>query len=220
MNAGPQMLVVGGTTGSDVLQVDPGPNGQVKVFVNGVSIGLYQPTSRIILYGQAGDDRITSHSALSVWMYGGAGNDNLQGGSGDDVLLGEDGDDHITGGSGDDLMVGGRGADRLVGSSGGDILIAAYLAQMTEADLGVVQSAWTSDAAYEDRISALDDVLNEQTVFDDAARDMLTGASGLDWFFAELDSGDGQVEDQITGSHRDEELVDLVVILTQQENQL
>ena len=33
------------------------------------------------------------------------------------------------------------------------------------------------------------------TVFDDAARDVLTGAGGQDWFFANLDAG---VRDRIT----------------------
>ncbi|WP_425619016.1 SdrD B-like domain-containing protein [Anatilimnocola sp. NA78] len=215
LNPGQTMLVVGGSTGSDTVIVGPWFGGQVEVFVNGAFLGPYHPTSRVVVYGQEGNDFLTYIGSLPAWLDGGAGNDDLLGGAGNDVLLGGDGDDHLVAGSGSDLLVGGRGEDRLVGSAGDDILIAGYLVQTSEQDLGSIMSSWTSSNSYQQRIAALGHLVNLNTVSDDDARDMLTGSGGLDWFFAQLDGNDGLERDKLTGAQSAEDILDLDAILNE-----
>src|SRR5262249_27917431 len=125
-NPGKTALVAGGTTGNDTIAFDPvGNGGDIQVTINGVSQGVYHPTGRIIAFGQAGNDNIQVAGSIGnpAWLYGDAGNDQLQGGAGFNVLLGGDGDDVLTGGSGRNLLIGGNGSDRLIGNGGDDILI-------------------------------------------------------------------------------------------------
>jgi Ca2+-binding RTX toxin-like protein len=51
--------------------------------------------------------------ALSLWIYGGPGDDALDGGTGADVLDGGDGRDGLNGGPGKDVVLGGPGNDYL-----------------------------------------------------------------------------------------------------------
>lgn len=78
------------------------------------------------VYGEEGDDYLTSHGSGSMW--GGVGNDTLDasggrhlkfrvalhGGSGDDRMKGCVGGDTLNGGIGDDTIRDGRGSDRFV----------------------------------------------------------------------------------------------------------
>jgi Ca2+-binding RTX toxin-like protein len=184
----------------------------VKVVVNGTSFGAAAPISRILVFGQSGNDDIAvaGSIAVSAWLYGDAGNDRLQGGSGHDVLLGGEGDDLLIGGQGRDLLIGGHGADRIVGNEGDDILIAGFTAFdyddipddtgilrhiHTEAISRIMQE-WTSGNAFSARVANLSGTNSgganreyylkptsqDATVFDDEASDVLTGAAGRDWF--------------------------------------
>jgi Ca2+-binding RTX toxin-like protein len=130
-------------------------------------------------------------SNASVFMDGGAGNDQLNGGNGPNVLLGGDGNDTLLGGSGRDLLVGGAGADQLSGNAGDDILVAGTTAY--DADRGAleaIRAAWLADQPFATRVAALTAgvgtggavKLGAGTVFDDAATDILTGSAGSDWF--------------------------------------
>jgi hypothetical protein len=73
-------LVVLGTAGNDYIRlIQSGAHG-VKVVLNGVNMGVFTPTGRIIAEGLAGNDVITAAGLKhSVWLYGGAGNDRLIG---------------------------------------------------------------------------------------------------------------------------------------------
>jgi Ca2+-binding RTX toxin-like protein len=206
------VLVAGGTTGNDHLHFGPGAGaGDIVVMLNGVVLGTYQPTGRIIAYGLAGDDnlQVAGSIGLSAWLYGDAGDDRLKGGTGHDMLQGGSGADLVVGGSGRDLLIGGLGADRIVGNADDDILIAgATLHDPNEIALCAILREWTSGRSYEQRIANLngsgngtefDNRLNanyffkvgataaETTVFDDQAADVLTGSSGLDWFIFTTD---------------------------------
>src|SRR5262249_34092411 len=84
-----------GTCGNDTIVFSPvGTSGAVKVQLNGADLGTFSGMSRIIAYGQEGDDDIQVAGTINTpaWLYGGDGNDRLKGGAGHDVLLGGDGD--------------------------------------------------------------------------------------------------------------------------------
>jgi len=208
------MLVVGGTTGADTIVFSPiGNAGGIRVTINGIAVGDFTPTGRLVAFGQAGDDdiQVAGGIANSAWLFGGAGNDRLKGGAGDDVLIGGAGDDLLVGGNGRDLMIGGQGADRLVGDAGDDILIAGFTAfDADQFALHGIQTEWTSARSYAARVANIQGtgtgprangnifLLTDgpsATAFDDAAEDVLTGSAGADWFFANLDAG---VRDKIT----------------------
>ena len=156
-----------------------------------------------------GDDNAVVASSISVpaKLDGGSGDDHLKGGKGDDILLGGAGDDLLVGNHGRDLMIGGLGRDRLVGNHDDDILIGGTTAYDADnSALDAIMAEWTSDRDYATRIDNLRGVgtgprLNDDyffiaqdseqpdsaaTVFDDDARDVLTGGHGYDWFLRQL----------------------------------
>jgi RHS repeat-associated protein len=213
-------LFAGGTSGNDSIQLSPGASaGTIEVFIEGVSQGTFSPTCRLVVYGMAGDDDIQVDGGVSLpaWFYGDGGNDRLKGGAGHDVLLGGFGDDLLIGGSGRDLMIGGRGADRLIGNNGDDMLIAAFTDyDAIDSALMAIVAEWTSARDYDTRVRNLSDgsgsadrlngdvFLNAETVHDDDSADLLTGAAGRDWFFANslqdaiTDLGAGEVDTSLT----------------------
>lgn len=180
-----------------------------------------------ILHGDEGDDRINGGPGSDI-IFGGEGDDRLEGGSegrweeGNDIIIGGAGDDRIEGGRGRDLLIGGLGQDELRGNSGGDLLIGGFAAYEQSLDaLLSLRAEWTADRDYEERINNLRDgtgpVLTgtgiqlkgsgpDANVFDDNARDRLWGASGSDWFFAQLAAKDD--DDKVKKNKY--ELVDLL----------
>ncbi len=108
-------LIVGGTPRNDRISVFPATAGGVNVVINRQRFGPFDPTGRIVVHGQAGNDKISvdSPTCLSAFLYGQAGNDTLTGGCGDDVLVGGDGKDKLLDLLGRNLLLGGRGADQL-----------------------------------------------------------------------------------------------------------
>src|SRR5262249_4229325 len=73
-NPGQTMLVVGGTTADDTIVITPvGNTGAVTVTLNGVSLGDFAPTSRLVVYAQDGNDdvQVAGSISLSAWLYGG-----------------------------------------------------------------------------------------------------------------------------------------------------
>jgi hypothetical protein len=195
-------LVVGGTPGNDTIVFSPvGNAGDIAVSLNGVSLGTFHPTGRLIAYGGAGDDdiQVAGSITLPAWLFGGDGNDRLKGGNGNNVLEGGVGDDLLVGGGGRDLLIGGGGADRLIGNGGDDILIGGTTAYDQDfAALCAIMDEWTSDHDYATRVANLTNtgsgllsrlngdyfLVQGQTVFNDASKDQLTGSAGTDWFFA------------------------------------
>lgn len=189
-------LVVHGSAANDIIAFGSLNFGKiVTVTLNGVSYGQFQTSSitRLIAYGNDGDDRITIASGLKLAsiLAGGKGNDVLQGGSGHDLLLGGDGHDTLTGAAGNDLLFGGAGADLLTGGSGSDLLVANPTNHDGNlAALRLIVQEWTSSRTYLQRTNNLRTganglpPLNATTVFADEDADTLTGGSGSDWFIA------------------------------------
>jgi PKD repeat protein len=193
-------LVVGGSTGDDVITIQPiDENGTLGVVVNGVDQGGFVPTGRVVVYGQAGNDIIqVSSVSLQVVLLGGDGDDTLDAATvtGSTVLSGGAGNDILLGGSGRNVLLGGTGADELHGGGDEDLLVGG--ATSHDANLPALLSLlaeWArTDADYETRLGHLDgsvagglngtSLLNAQTVTDDGASDNLFGHAGRDWFFA------------------------------------
>lgn len=210
-------LVVGGSTSNDTIVFTPDTGDAMQVILNGMFLGSFTPTGRIVAFGQAGDDNIQVAGFIErpTWFYGDAGNDRLKGGAGAGVLLGGAGDDQLVGGKGPNLLIGGLGVDRLIGASGSDLLIGGYTNfDVNEGALCAIMDEWTSPRDYDTKLANLrglgagprcngDNFLTSTgpspSVFDDGAIDTLTGSSSIDWFF--LNYGD-----VITDLHDDEEI--------------
>jgi PKD repeat protein len=175
----------------------------VEVWINGVSQGVFAHTGRIIVLGLAGDDDIAIAGSLknAVEFQGGDGDDRLKAGVGSALLLGGAGDDELIGGSSADVLIGGTGKDRLVGGPGDDLLIAGSTIYDDDPQaLCTIFHEWTDDTYYGTRVGRLtrgvDGVrLTDATVLDDGVEDTLTGAAGMDWFFATVE---GHRRDKVT----------------------
>ena len=177
--------VEGGAGGGDTLDYSPRNTS--------VAVDLVAGTATATA-GLVGVENVVGSKAADV----------LNGDDGANLLIGNGGDDVIGGRGGRDVLIGGTGADRLDGGSGEDLLIGGSTAfdGIPQLRLALL-SEWQSTAAYQDRVAQLRGtqpvqggiVLTSsgpgQTVIDDGAADVLTGASDLDWFFVALgDSSD------------------------------
>ena len=170
----------------------------------------------VFMDGGAGNDVLVGGSGHDVLM-GGAGDDMVWGGSGHDVLVGGSGRDGLHGERGRDVLIGGLDIDMLQGGQGDDLLLGGATAFDDDPTaLGAVRAEWISGRTYAARVRNLTDGgsarrLNGNTflkvsgpdvnVVDDGAVDLLLGASGRDWFFANLV---GSELDRILGRVRGE----------------
>lgn len=198
---GGQMLVVDGTAGNDTILVNPGRrDGDVFVSVNGVTSGPFRPTSRVVVLGYGGDDRIevADRVRVTAWLVGGVGNDTLAAGGGSGVLLGGAGKDILAAGAGRSVMIGGSGADVLIGG-GADILVAGTTRfDSNQPALNAILREWTSSHDYAQRVLNLtgqfnrhtarrlngDTYLTFATVQDDAAADTVFTGGNATLLFA------------------------------------
>jgi PKD repeat protein len=185
-------LVVGGTLGDDTIVFSLTDNGTIKVKINSVVQGTFAPTSRIIAFGQAGNDviRVSGDIKLPAWLYGGDGNDLLKGGSGNDMLIGGAGNDTLIGGGGNDTLIGGTGNDVLIGGDGADWLVANNFGSFLIAShtsyninppaLNQILTAWASPiTSYRTRIRELKHgLLTALAAHDDHSKDKLIGRAG------------------------------------------
>jgi Ca2+-binding RTX toxin-like protein len=145
------------------------------------------------IYAGGGNDRVVTGPGVDV-IEAGAGDDHVESGDGKDVVQGDDGNDLLLGGLGNDtlwggddrdILIGGAGADSITGDEGDDILIAG---ELTDSEiLAQIFADWTSTKLnYSKRVSKIK--AYKPLVLDDQAVDILTGASGSDWFW--LNSSD------------------------------
>ncbi len=219
-----QALFVGGTAGADTIDIISAGDGKVQVRIAGsLDREPFSPTGRIIVFGGAGNDKITVDPGLArvLEIHGGDGNDTITGSNANNILFGEAGDDSIVGGSGRDIIVGGDGIDRLNGGAGDDILIGGTT--RFDADIpkiSRIQAEWIrTDRTYAQRVASirgpvgglngdvfLNSASNSFTVFNDYRKNTLTGGAGDDLFFASAVQG---FEDKITDKASKETSVSL-----------
>jgi uncharacterized delta-60 repeat protein len=203
VNPSQTALFITGTTGNDKIAI--AQNGtsltSVIVTVNGVRQGVFSPTGRIIVYGDAGNDAISVAAGVQIptALYGDEGNDVLTGGGGNDILVGGNGNDSLRGGLARDLLLGGLGADALFGdipgqyaraADGGNLLIGNPTVYDDDLEsLAAILAKWTSAADFTTRTNDLTSgngvpPLTAAQMTLDSALDKLYGGGGQDWFWA------------------------------------
>lgn len=197
-----QVLVVGGTMGSDIIEIARGPHGGgIQVDINEKT--LHQQLSQvfsshidwIVVYGQDGNDliQVAYNLQQTAELFAGKGNNVLIGGGGDNLLVGGPGNDVLVGGVGRNVLIGGGGNNVLIGWGGQDLLIAGSTAYDTNrAALESILAEWEAPTPYAMRVAHLlgtqpggrngNFVLNASTVHDDGLGDYVWGGSGGDWF--------------------------------------
>ncbi|MBM6582765.1 hypothetical protein ILT44_21395, partial [Microvirga sp. BT689] len=187
---GDQHVVLGGTSGNDVIVSSEGDD---------------------TLWGDEGDDRLEG-SAGNDFLFGGdgddiltdsGGDDNIQGGDGNDVIHGGNGVNLIIAGFGNDFIVSGRDSSEVFGGGGDDFILGAFT---NEQDMGNEGDDWIeggqSDGAPGDNFdprgndtvagndifigSSITDIMNAEggddiMVGSGGAGDRFLGASGFDW---------------------------------------
>ena len=204
-------LYVGGTIANDTIALAlSGTN--TTVTINGLSVGSFTPSGRIVVFGQAGDDKITVASTITraASLSGDEGNDTLTGGAGNDTLSGGAGNDSLVGGAGNDTYLFyadmALGSDTVNDSAGVDTLdFSATSSQAVTVNLGLTTAqvvngnltlTLTSATAIENVIgSALGDTLIgnslANTFVGGAGDDSLTGGAGNDLYQFDLDENLG-----------------------------
>ncbi len=207
------VLQIIGTQEDDNVSVNQTGNGLIKVHaeflpgdedVKTFPLGDVSLMWIVLCYG---DDHATISGKVSktAIIDGGPGNDYLNGGGGSNILLGGLGDDMRIGGDQRDILIGGYGADRIVANPGEDILIGAGTIYDSGPDRGPLANdvallelldIWNDpNLGFAERRDYLESLYGsdlDALVEGDDEEDVLTGASGEDWF---ITSGDDTVTD-------------------------
>lgn len=127
-NPGNRVLIVTGTSGNDVIVIEPQPkkHGGFRVIRNKRVIITFisKDVDNIVVFAGAGNDVVVVNGSLTqnAILFGEDGNDKLFGGRGNDGLDGGAGNDKLFGGAGHDVLCGGNGNDFLFGQGGNDHL--------------------------------------------------------------------------------------------------
>jgi hypothetical protein len=195
--AGANTLVVVGTAGDDVIKIASGDKGAVKVYLNGVSQGVFAKDtfSSIAAYGLAGNDtiQVAGDVKAASYLFGGDGNDTLVAGGGATFLDGGAGNDKLYGGKKPSVLVGGTGADQLFAGDAGALLVAGAVDFANPAgpaaspEIADLLAAWAAPSTTpSDRAAAVKDQLAGHVV-NDGAKDVGTGGDGQDLFFVNVE---------------------------------
>lgn len=146
------------------------------------------------LNGGVGDDTLGGGDGNDT-LIGHTGNDSLDGGAGADIGVGGFGDDSILGGTGRDLLIGGYGLDSVNGGDDDDVVLGSSTKyDGNVASLVQILTKWNSTATYASRVSQLRStsfayflkplalITDNASVYDDFARDSISGGNGSDFF--------------------------------------
>jgi phospholipase C len=126
-------LIVQGTEGADKINITQ-DSGEIRVQIKGRGVNFDhffpQAISRIEIYGQGGNDKISVAPDVTTpaYIFAGSGDDKVEGGGGQTVIVGGSGDNRLTGGAGASIIIGGSGHDHLATGDGAALLIAGTTA--------------------------------------------------------------------------------------------
>src|SRR5262249_16668577 len=129
-NIGKNVLVVIGTKQGDDISIGPAQDpSQIEVRIDKAGVDQMfdaSQISRIMVYGQGGDDHIQVDPsiALSAMIFGGDGDDHIEAGRGPPLVVGGRGKNQIDGGAGRDLLIGGLGRSQIDTHGNESIVIA------------------------------------------------------------------------------------------------
>ena len=148
----PEQLVLYGTDGNDVFDVDQVGTivwglGNWDVVRSSVDFVMMDDVEKLELVGtgaingQGGENNniLTGTSATNI-LRGMGGNDRIWARGGDDLVDGGAGNDELYGGGGNDIIFGGSGLDTLTGDSGADVFRFVEIADSTPG-----QADWIMD---------------------------------------------------------------------------
>ncbi len=156
---GKTALYIYGTGSSDTIVVNPATGtgvapGSVNVLINNLSRGIFDPTSRIIIHGVAGNETIGVSAKVTTpsFIYGGRGNDTLWGGGGPNVIIGGVGNNALYGGLGRSILIAGASGS-ILAAGGGDALLIAGTTNYSanDAALLAILNEWNSSESYAKR---------------------------------------------------------------------
>jgi Ca2+-binding RTX toxin-like protein len=215
LHPGQNALYIGGTSGNDTIRVRQTNNGYAVGINNSASpfgATFTGPVSRIVVYTGAGNDTVRFNPNVRVggWIYGGAGNDNLEGAANAaNVIVGGSGNNVLIGGNRRDILIGGSGSDKLFGGTAQDVLIAGATSfDQNEVALNALQVEWNAHRSYAVRVANLRGTGTgprnngtaflvasgpSETVFASDKGSTLTSGTGQDWLFPDV-SGSGSTD--------------------------
>jgi hypothetical protein len=161
-NMGMFTLVVQGTEGNDRINISQ-DNGEIHVQITSKGVAydhfFAQAISRIEIYGQGGNDKITVAADVTTPAYilAGNGNDRINGGGGQTVIVGGSGNNKIMGGAGPTIVIGGSGHEKLKTGSGAALLIAGTTKFDANVEaLRVLEAEWSrTDETFAQKVAHL-----------------------------------------------------------------
>ncbi len=150
--------------------------------------------TKIVFYGNGGDDTFYTTTNIPTEAYGGDGNDSLSGGGGDDFLVGGLGNDSLDGNGGNDVLWGSGGHDDIDGGSGDDHI-------KGHGGNDFLFGGWGNDAIFggtgDDEISGSYGV--DTLVSIGGGNDDVVGGPGIDYFW--VDTTDDVIDASLTESN-------------------
>ena len=231
-------VVVRGTVGDDLIELVGGSSFQsFTVRINNdpnlTETFPYADVSRVTVFADRGDDRVTNTLLRNSEIYGGLGNDFIQGGfrddrlfggdgidtlagrNGNDTLNGQGGNDWLFGGNGTDELVGGNGNDRLNGGSGDDVLVGSSGNDQLVGELGIAQLSGNAGNDIINGNQGQDEINagpGDDLVYGGTGDDLIYGTSGTNTLNGNGDNDEiygGPGVDNLFGGSGDDLLVGL-----------
>ena len=187
----------GGNPFNDVFEIYKSnandPNSQTIIKRNYQPYATVSATTKIGIFGLAGDDdvRIGPNVNNAMYINGGKGNDTLRGAGGNDTIIGDVGDDTIYGASGADSIDGSAGNDFIDGGASSDTIIGGLgddvISGGTEADTlygyegaDKLYGDDGGDVLYGDKLTSLLSGYGNDTLDGGGGNDTLYGGEGSD----------------------------------------
>jgi hypothetical protein len=194
------VVVVGLTTGNNVIQITRLDTVNFDILLNGTNYLRLLPSGHIYVQGGSGNDviEVTTTLGTPLFIRAGAGDDYIVGGTAADIILGEDGDDIIYGGQNRDLLIGGAGNDVIYGggvnlpdTAAGDLIIGvSTIYDAIDQSLIAISQEWArTNATLTQRVQNLSrgtgglPVVNGTIMINDLARNQFVGYSSQDWIW-------------------------------------